>query len=189
LHGRDVEPLLFVDPEFVESQIDHVAVHAERGGYGFDRNSFSVGGSDLVEREFDSLLAKVSSTDLAAFSKNPMITQARVNRRLGDIERRSDRLSFLAGEVATDEILHIECDRWTGHVFNLQTEGGWYFAGSGGVIAHNCAKRLVNLGGVAKVFYTNDYRIRDSLVLLERAGIQVMQRGVVLQTDDSTLHK
>lgn len=38
-----------------------------------------------------------------------------------------------------------------------------------------CAKRLVNLGGVQKVYYLNDYRIRDSIALLEKAGIDVLQ--------------
>ena len=36
-----------------------------------------------------------------------------------------------------------------------------------------CAKRLINLGSVVKVFYREDYRIRDSVELLENSGIQV----------------
>ena len=35
-----------------------------------------------------------------------------------------------------------------------------------------CAKRLINLGGVQKVFYKEDYRIRDSLDILAAAGIE-----------------
>lgn len=38
-----------------------------------------------------------------------------------------------------------------------------------------CAKRLINLGGVQWVRYKNDYRIRDSVVLLQNAGIPVVQ--------------
>jgi len=38
-----------------------------------------------------------------------------------------------------------------------------------------CAKRLINLGNVKKVFYSHDYRIRDSLSLLERCGIEVIR--------------
>ncbi len=34
-----------------------------------------------------------------------------------------------------------------------------------------CAKRLINLGNVKKVYYGEDYRIRDSLALLESVGI------------------
>jgi dCMP deaminase len=36
-----------------------------------------------------------------------------------------------------------------------------------------CAKRLINLGGVRKVYYINDYRIRDSVGILESVGITV----------------
>lgn len=38
-----------------------------------------------------------------------------------------------------------------------------------------CAKRLINLGGVVKVTYLNDYRNKDSLKLLELTNIQVSQ--------------
>jgi dCMP deaminase len=36
-----------------------------------------------------------------------------------------------------------------------------------------CAKRLINLGQVKKVFYARDYRVRDSLELFKTVGIQV----------------
>lgn len=36
-----------------------------------------------------------------------------------------------------------------------------------------CAKRLINLGSVKKVFYANDYRNRDSLKLFETVGIHI----------------
>lgn len=38
-----------------------------------------------------------------------------------------------------------------------------------------CAKRLVNLGGVAAVFYSKDYRLRDGLEILRQAGVRVEQ--------------
>ncbi|MBT3827654.1 hypothetical protein HOL34_03095 [bacterium] len=36
-----------------------------------------------------------------------------------------------------------------------------------------CAKRLINLGGVVKVFYQNEYRLGDSTELFKNALIQV----------------
>ena len=36
-----------------------------------------------------------------------------------------------------------------------------------------CAKRLINLGNVKKVVYGEDYRVRDSIQLLESVGIVV----------------
>ena len=36
-----------------------------------------------------------------------------------------------------------------------------------------CAKRLINLGNVKKVFYRTDYRLKDSIELLRSVGIPV----------------
>ena len=36
-----------------------------------------------------------------------------------------------------------------------------------------CAKRLINLGGVKKVFYSNEYRCKDSIALLESVDIEI----------------
>src|SRR3954451_19608864 len=38
-----------------------------------------------------------------------------------------------------------------------------------------CAKRLINLGNVKSVYYGEDYRIKDSLKILESVGIRVQQ--------------
>jgi len=40
-----------------------------------------------------------------------------------------------------------------------------------------CAKRLINLGNVKAVYYGQDYRIRDSIELLESVGIVVTNLG------------
>lgn len=36
-----------------------------------------------------------------------------------------------------------------------------------------CVKRLINLGGVQKIYYKHDYRCHDALELLSIAGIEV----------------
>lgn len=38
-----------------------------------------------------------------------------------------------------------------------------------------CAKRLINLGNVTKIYFKNIYRIRDSIKVLNTAKIQVYQ--------------
>ena len=38
-----------------------------------------------------------------------------------------------------------------------------------------CAKRIVNKGGVEKVFFSNPYRSKDGVDILERTGIAVAQ--------------
>src|SRR5687768_9435359 len=41
-----------------------------------------------------------------------------------------------------------------------------------------CAKRLINLGNVRGIYYANDYRLRDSLEILRKVGIEVAQLSV-----------
>ncbi len=36
-----------------------------------------------------------------------------------------------------------------------------------------CAKRLINLGNVKKIYYGEDYRVRDSVDILRSVGIEV----------------
>ncbi|NDD91933.1 hypothetical protein EBZ37_07600 [bacterium] len=38
-----------------------------------------------------------------------------------------------------------------------------------------CAKRLINLGNVKKIFYIQDYRLKDSIEILKSVGIDVQQ--------------
>lgn len=38
-----------------------------------------------------------------------------------------------------------------------------------------CAKRLINLGNVRKVYYETPYRITDSISLLQSVGVQISQ--------------
>ena len=38
-----------------------------------------------------------------------------------------------------------------------------------------CAKRLINLGGVRRLYYSEEYRRRDSIALLSDVGIAVSQ--------------
>lgn len=41
----------------------------------------------------------------------------------------------------------------------------------------DCAKLLINLGGVKFVFYENEYRVKDGLYILGEAGIHAEQRS------------
>ena len=48
----------------------------------------------------------------------------------------SGDLAAFAGDVIPDRIVKIGRRRWSGHVYNLQTDTGWYLAN--GIITHNC---------------------------------------------------
>lgn len=138
--------------------------------------------------------------DLAGHATKPDLSDVKRTQKGWEV------LDFLAGLVALDEVIDVEHMKWAGHVFNLQTAQGWYCAGEGGLIAHNClhsednaiinctaprdaqkivfvthlpcamcAKRLVNLGGVQKVFYASEYRLKDSLEILGLSKIGTEQ--------------
>jgi dCMP deaminase len=38
-----------------------------------------------------------------------------------------------------------------------------------------CAKRMINKGGIIKIFYKEPYRIKDGLEILSKANIEVVQ--------------
>ncbi len=56
-----------------------------------------------------------------------------------------------------------------------------------------CAKRLINLGNVRRVYYGSDYRTRDSLALFAQVGIEVVQlpylQPATNEPDDERSHQ
>lgn len=55
---------------------------------------------------------------------------------LVDAKGPGELLDIFPGLIATSEVVHVESHAWSGHVFNLETVGGWYVAD--GVVTHNC---------------------------------------------------
>lgn len=49
-----------------------------------------------------------------------------------------------------------------------------------------CAKRLINMGNVKKVFFLEDYRKRDSLAMLAEVGIETfkIENGQVIKVEE-----
>jgi hypothetical protein len=52
--------------------------------------------------------------------------------RLGNLAHR------LAGLISAVKIVKVERREYSGHVYNLQTEQGWFIAG--GIVTHNCRR-------------------------------------------------
>ncbi|MGH3637002.1 MAG: hypothetical protein ACRDTS_23550, partial [Mycobacterium sp.] len=59
---------------------------------------------------------------------------------LASAELIGECLSALAGLVTTDQVVEVRRSPFAGHVYNLETSGGWYSAN--GFIVHNCRCRL-----------------------------------------------
>lgn len=70
------------------------------------------------------------------------------NQRLPDLESADAKiaLQIIKGEallVAPDEIVKIDRVWFSGHVYNLETEGNWYVAN--GIITHNCRCSILSV--------------------------------------------
>ena len=55
-------------------------------------------------------------------------------------------LDALAGLVALDQVVEVTRRPFAGHVYNLETSGGWFI--SNGLIVHNCRCQLIGWNGV-----------------------------------------
>ena len=92
-----------------------------------------------------------------------------------------DGLVRLAGHEAVDNIVFIERKSSQGsfiHVYNLETEGGWYFAN--GIITHNCRHSFYPFfEGISARHY-------DALKLDELSSRRVTYNGEEMSLYDAT---
>ena len=61
---------------------------------------------------------------------NPGVPEYPVDNLPGETEIRSELLDGLTGNVFLDQIVSVEISPFSGHVYNLQTENGYYFVGN-----------------------------------------------------------
>lgn len=158
----------------------------------------------LRNGELDHGLSLVPAKVLGHMAQQATVPKAALHGRVRDAVKSSDVHDPFAGSVATSQVVTVERQRFSGHVYNLQTASNWYEIAGASVIAHNCvhaedgavskckasrrdpkivycthlpcvacAKRFINLGGVQRVVYLHDYRLRHSLALFEACGIVV----------------
>ena len=74
------------------------------------------------------------------------LPQSSSDRGIADFELLCQRHGIPAGQIRTTKIIEIKRDRFSGHVYNLQTDGEWYSANR--IISHNC-------------YYSFLYNLRD----------------------------
>jgi deoxycytidylate deaminase len=97
-----------------------------------------VASHDLLDRKVDHALTLVPAEVLGNLAKDPSFSQSVLNCRVGDTKVLCDVADSLTVPVTAYEILHVERNRWSGHVYNLSTVQNWYNLQVGGIIAHNC---------------------------------------------------
>ena len=67
---------------------------------------------------------------------DPVLDQDGSNRSDADSVTESEAVNSVAGEIFFDDIVSIERIHFVGHVYNLETELGWYIGNS--IVVHNC---------------------------------------------------
>ena len=106
----------------------HLPAPGSVGGSG-SRAALLGSGAGCID---DVLLADAAELDAS-------IQEASLNGVFGDAKAARDCLERLAGQIALDKIVSVQREMFSGHVYNLQTPGGWYIGN--GIVVHNCGQR------------------------------------------------
>lgn len=130
--GHDVDGALLAGLRRAAERIEAVGTAALRGLGGLSVEPVLLGGAGSVAGAVD--LSYAAALDTGS-------VQPQVDRDAADAEAARKARDAFAGEVATDYVVGVERHAWAGHVYNLETDEGWYIAN--GVIVHNCPCMLL----------------------------------------------
>ena len=126
----------------IEAVVDRPTRHPVTLGKGVGRLAREVSGDDL--RCGQVTLGQQRGGDVLDGQRPLVGSRAPLSTLLEDSPQASgaypmptsDDLASFAGEVVADGVLNVNRRRWQGHVYNLQTETGWFLVN--GILTHNC---------------------------------------------------
>lgn len=121
-------PIPDCHPHGAEVISQPVAGHADLGNHVGDSESFIVK-LDRLGGVYD-----LSSRHGPTSEASP--PQSRSNRTEFEAALVSDLLASFPGEIQLDNVVSADRIDFSGHVYNLETSGGWYLAQ--GIVSHNC---------------------------------------------------
>lgn len=129
-----------IDALGFKSNPDDVSRYAESLGDAVLGFAADIGGGDLAVGELDSAggadLGSGERFPLGWRSPEPLGLKDLAEALLGDSPGAGSDLAAIAGEIELDRVVRVTQRSFAGHVYNLETVGGWYVAD--GIIAHNC---------------------------------------------------
>jgi hypothetical protein len=163
LSGVRLPSLLAARSELEVIIAAHHAANCVVSGTGEPRalNGVSVGHADIHS------LASTADRDATT-------AQDSSDYRPGDTLSAGHLLDGLAGLVSSDEVVEVEERKWSGHVYNLQSGGGWYVASD--YIVHNCrCSTAAYLPGLSAVADVTTY---DPQAEADRAKLRGLERQV-----------
>jgi len=126
------------DTGFPEPHPDRGSGYAEGSSERLFALSGKVSGNDRNGIDGDSLRPRGLRF---ATHADPSSRETVTNRLSADAEGFCDRVVALACGIAPDQIVHVEWQAFSGHVYNLETIDGWYMANS--IVTHNCRCALL----------------------------------------------
>lgn len=83
-------------------------------------------------------LSLMSAEVLGHLAQNSALAQAILDGSVGNLAPLSESYHGFSSQVTSNKVINVERNRWTGHVFTLQTFTGWYELAGSNVIVQNC---------------------------------------------------
>ncbi len=93
-----------------------------------------------------------------------------------DSESVSDLLLSLTGLVTADHIVNIRTREFAGHVYNLQSGGGWYVANS--IVVHNCKHVLTSYLPGVTTLRSNGWTAEDEQAYKNTQQLRALENAV-----------
>jgi N-acetylmuramoyl-L-alanine amidase len=123
------------NPGLFKSVSNESVRYTETPGNLWNGIPFKIGFDYLATRDIISPVIGGPELDASSLESIP-------NSGFRNSEEFTNFLERMPGSVCLDEVIGVDVGTFSGHVYNLQTKTGWYFAN--GILAHNCAS-LPNL--------------------------------------------
>ena len=148
--GGHHDPVRLRDPAAVdaglrESPRDDGAGDPVGFGEGLHRLARAVAFRDLGDRQWEAsqrgTLRDREAVALSLCTPDHALDQDGAETQPGGVMEARSILTALTGQVGRDRVIKRAVRRWSGHVYNLETETGWYIAN--GIVAHNCRCAMV----------------------------------------------
>ena len=107
----------------------------------FLRHSIIIKTKNFINRQVNALLGFIPFKSWSQRRKaNAALFSSQPDNIYTDTEDCTDLFNSLSGNIKFLDIVDIENDFFTGHVYNLQTKSNWYVANN--IITHNCEHRF-----------------------------------------------
>lgn len=117
-----------------ESQSDRCPSLPGSVGKAFQGRALTVGGEQ--GSDFKTVAAAVPAPARLATERNPGSAQRAIEPRRTEVEFAQDLRAAFPGHIALDRVTQISRRFYRGHVYDLQSVGGWNVAG--GILVSNC---------------------------------------------------